>query len=217
EREHLPDHPAHREAHEVRLPDAEPVEEAAEVLGHLLEGVRARRRARLAVAARVEAQHAVAVLESFDLRVPHAQVAGQRVAERHHRSLALDLVVDVDAVRIVLHGPLLSSSRGAAVPAARGAGSVLTEQRALIAAGRPRGTAVSPVGPRSPRAAAPSRETSLARDAAIALRRLTAAWRCSGRSDCTDTRDTPGRTAWPRSAGRGCPRRRSRSPRAPRP
>src|SRR6266478_5796822 len=62
-----------------------------------------RGRAGLPVAPRVVAQHAIAALERANLLVPHREVAGQRVAEGHHRALALDLVVDVDAVGVELH------------------------------------------------------------------------------------------------------------------
>jgi len=97
---------AHREPHEVGLSNAEAVEEPLHVLRELLQSVGLRGRAGLPVAAGVVAQDAVAALERAHLLVPHREVAGERVAERHDRALALDLVVDVDTVGVEFHGPL---------------------------------------------------------------------------------------------------------------
>ena len=54
-----------------------------------------------AVPARVVRKDPVAVLEGRDLRIPHAHAAGERVAEYQpgRAFLAVDLIVDLDAVR----------------------------------------------------------------------------------------------------------------------
>src|SRR5262249_7073122 len=120
---------AHGEADEVRLADAEAGEQAEEVVGELVQAVRARRRARLPVAPRVVAEDAVPPAQGPHLVVPHAEVAREGVAERHHRALALDLVVDVDAVGRELH-------RSSSVPGA-GPQSPITRGRAPRKVRRP--------------------------------------------------------------------------------
>src|SRR6266851_310156 len=103
EREGLADHAAHGEPDEVRLRDAETVEQSLEILRHLIERVGPGGRARLPVAARVEAQHGVPGSEGLGLVVPHVQVAGERMAQRDHRAATLFFVVDLDAVGLDLH------------------------------------------------------------------------------------------------------------------
>src|SRR5207247_10108021 len=67
EREDLPDNAAHGESYEVRPRDAQPAQQPVEVVRQLVETVRAGRRARLPVSARVEAEHAIALAQGADL------------------------------------------------------------------------------------------------------------------------------------------------------
>jgi hypothetical protein len=88
----------------VRLLDLERVEQPLQIVGEQFQCVFAGRRARLAVATGVEAQHLEFLREHWHLRIPHVQVAGERMAHRQPRAFALDFVIDVDAVGLDLHG-----------------------------------------------------------------------------------------------------------------
>src|SRR5262249_56830966 len=103
ERERLADHAAHRQSHEVRTLDPEALQETEEVVCKLAQAVGTGWRARLPVAARIEAEHTIAITEGPRLLVPHGEVACERVAHRDQWSLSLDHVVDLDAVGLDLH------------------------------------------------------------------------------------------------------------------
>ncbi len=96
ERERLADHPAHREPDPVGLADAEAIEHAHGVVCHALERVRPLRHGTLAVAARVDAQHAEAARQHARELVPHAMVAADRVREQHGAAAA----AAVDAMQL---------------------------------------------------------------------------------------------------------------------
>ena len=66
----LRDHAAHRDAEQMEALEAERVDEAGEVVGHLRRAVRPGRRRRLADAAIVVADDAIALGERRDLRLP---------------------------------------------------------------------------------------------------------------------------------------------------
>ena len=110
ERQRLADHAAHRQADPVRARDAERVQQRAGVVGQLRQRVGAARRVGTAVPARVVAQHAIAGGQRLHLRLPHRQIGGQRVAQRHHGGAgrAIEGVVHADAVGGDLHSCLLT-------------------------------------------------------------------------------------------------------------
>ena len=87
EAEPLPDHPAERQAAEVHALQSEDVQQLQHVAAQAVEGVRARRGLRLAVAAAVVAQHAKARGERGQLRIPHLQPRAEGVGEQQHRAL----------------------------------------------------------------------------------------------------------------------------------
>ena len=99
----LRDHAAHREAEQVEALEAEPVDEAREVVCHLRRRVRAWRCRRLPDAAVVVADDAVALGEGGDLRLPRLLGIGQAVHEHERLGVvAVDLVGQVEAVRVMV-------------------------------------------------------------------------------------------------------------------
>ena len=99
------DQTPHGNADEVRLRDAQRLQEAVEVVGHLLEGVGAGGYRGAAVPAHVVTEDVVAVPQRGRLRVPQVEIGGEGVAERDDRRVdrTLDIVLDGDPVRGDLH------------------------------------------------------------------------------------------------------------------
>jgi hypothetical protein len=87
----LADHAAHRQADEMRVLDLQRIEQPDHIGGELVEAVGALRCRRSAVAARVVAQHRESRRQRHGERVPHRQVAGQRMRERDPGAAAFDL------------------------------------------------------------------------------------------------------------------------------
>ena len=94
------DHPAEREAAEVRPLDVEGVQQCQRVQREPLQRVRPRRRVRPAVAAAVVAHDSEPFGERGGLGLPHPEVGAERVDEQHDRRAgrAVDAVVEPDAV-----------------------------------------------------------------------------------------------------------------------
>ena len=80
----LRDHAAHRDAEQMEALEAQRVDEAGEVVGHLRRAVRPGRRRRLADAAVVVADDAIALGERRDLGLPRLLRVGEAVDE-HER------------------------------------------------------------------------------------------------------------------------------------
>src|ERR1051326_4300214 len=89
--------------------DAERLQHRERVVRELVERVRALRRVRLAVAARLVAQDAESILQRADGRIPHREIGGERVAHGDDGRVRgpLEHVVHGDAVDGDVHGEVL--------------------------------------------------------------------------------------------------------------
>ena len=93
----LTDHAAHGESHKMDPVQLQSVHQAHGICGQPIDGIRAGRHGRPAVAAMVVAQHAVPGSDQGgDLCIPHTQVRSQGMGHHHHRSRAgaIPLIVD---------------------------------------------------------------------------------------------------------------------------
>ena len=86
----------------MRLLDAEAVEQGHDVVGEVVDRVRASGTGATAVAAGVVADHPEVLGERVDLAVPHAQVGAHRVGQHDDRGVlgAGDDVVDLDGAHV---------------------------------------------------------------------------------------------------------------------
>ena len=104
--EGLADHAADRQADELHLLDAQEIQRRSHVVGELRHGVVASDGIAAAMAAHVEAQHAVAgCKQPRHLLGPHAAVGRQRVREAHDLAVlgSLERVVEPPSVVIDEH------------------------------------------------------------------------------------------------------------------
>jgi hypothetical protein len=95
ERRRHADEPAHGDPHEVRLRDAEGVQESEEIVRHLIERVGSHRDLGVAVAAHVVPEHAVLPREGPHVVVPQSERNAQRMRQRDdgRTGAALEAVV----------------------------------------------------------------------------------------------------------------------------
>ena len=84
--EPLSDHAAHRQAAPVRPPDIEVVEDGEHVAAEALHRIGAGRHAGLAVTAAVIADHPKVLRQRLHLRLPHPQIATQRIRQHQRRT-----------------------------------------------------------------------------------------------------------------------------------
>ena len=102
QREVDPDDAAVAPAHDVRLRDLENVHQRHDVVGHQVVAVRPRVAGAAAVAAAVHQDDGVTRRHRRNLIAPVVGVGQAAVQEDHRRALAVDRVVDIDAVDLGL-------------------------------------------------------------------------------------------------------------------
>src|SRR5713101_4895547 len=105
ERRRHADEPAHGDAHEVRLPDAERIQEIEEIARHLLEGIRSRRDIGAAVSAHVVAQDTESLREGRHVVVPERERDAQEMGQGDDGRLTRPVEAVVGFHKAIAMGP----------------------------------------------------------------------------------------------------------------
>ncbi len=86
----------------MRAPDLQMIHQPDHVLRQLGDGVRTGRHLRLAVAARIVAQHAKMLQKARHLEIPHGEPGAERIRQHQHRRIgaSFELIVEPGVIDV---------------------------------------------------------------------------------------------------------------------